>query len=68
MVGESKNGWTILGLVCANAFKYSGAVMQRVRQHVYLRFVPIDKRAIHPDFWCRCNWHSFLGVDVLREY
>ena len=68
MIGESKNGWTILGLVCANTFKYSGAVMQCVRQHVYLRFVPIDKLAVHPNFWCRSYWHDFLCVDELREY
>ena len=42
--------------------------MQRMRQHVYLRFVPIDKLAVHPNFWCRSYWHVFLCVDVLREY
>jgi hypothetical protein len=39
-----------------------------VRQHMHLCFVPIDKFAVHPNFWCRGNWHIFLCVDVLREY
>ena len=37
------------GLVAADALEDAGAVVEGVREDVYLRLVPIDKLAVHPD-------------------
>src|SRR3989338_5908267 len=49
MLFEAKNGRSVHGVVGANAFEGTAAIVQRMGQHVDLGVAPIDHLAVHPD-------------------
>ena len=49
VLGEAEDRGTVGGLVAADALEDAGAVVEGVRQDVYLRLVPVDELAVHPD-------------------
>jgi hypothetical protein len=53
---ETKDGWSLFGVITTDPFKNAGAVVQYVRHHVHLRIVPFDKFTVVPncvaDAWC----------------
>src|SRR5690606_28194675 len=49
VVFETKDGGADVGVVGTYPFKYRYAVMQRVREHMYVGVTPGHKRAIEPN-------------------
>jgi hypothetical protein len=49
VLAEAENRDAVGRLVGADSFKRSGAVVQRVAQHVCRRLLPINEHAVHPD-------------------
>src|SRR5262249_43444158 len=46
---QPEHRWTAVRPVGPDALEYAGSVVQRVRQDVDLRLVPVDELAVHPD-------------------
>ena len=49
VVVETEDRRAPVRVVGADALEHRGAVVQAVREHVYLGVGPVDERAVHPD-------------------
>ena len=57
VVGEAEHRRPPRGRVGADPLEHAGAVVQRVREHVDRRVVPVDELAVHPDLVGLVEWH-----------
>ncbi|MNC93641.1 hypothetical protein D3C83_103140 [compost metagenome] len=57
MLLQPEDGRTALGVVAADAFEKTRAVMHGVGEHMDLRVGKIDEPAVHPHFFDFFEWH-----------
>src|SRR5579872_7160634 len=65
MLGQAEHRRAFFRLVTTYAFKKTAAVMDDVRKNVNVRFVPLDKLAVHPDIFFFLQCHYLYSLDFL---